>query len=87
MLSREVPLRIQRRGAEIRLVIEGASAAAAKPDTVLFSNGSMGIAGFERYRRLGCLRSLRAHVARDRVSRVQGGLVEVAVYPIDRMLH
>src|SRR5690242_186162 len=35
VLSRAVPLRIQRRGVEMRLVIEGASAGAAKPDPVL----------------------------------------------------
>lgn len=36
VLTREVPLRIKRRGVEMRLVIEGASAGAAKPDPVLW---------------------------------------------------
>jgi len=35
VLTREVPLRIKRRGVEMRLVVEGPSAAPAKPDPVL----------------------------------------------------
>jgi hypothetical protein len=37
------------------------------------------VACLERYRRLACLRSLRARMALDGVSWVQGGLVEIAV--------
>jgi hypothetical protein len=35
VLTRDVPLRIKRRGVEMRLVIEGPSAGTAKPDPVL----------------------------------------------------
>ena len=45
----------------------------------VFSNGSMGSGSFERFRRFGRLRSLRARSALDGVSWVQGGLVEIAV--------
>jgi hypothetical protein len=37
------------------------------------------------FRRLGCLRSLRAHLALDGISWAQGGSVEIAVGRQDRM--
>jgi hypothetical protein len=52
-----------------------------------FSNGSRTAARYERYGRLlGCLRSLRAHLALDGVSWVQSGSIEIAVGQTDRML-
>ena len=46
----------------------------------LFSNGSMGSGSFlSGIGAFGCLRSLRAHLALDGVSWVQGGSVEIAV--------
>jgi len=41
--------------------------------------GQWAAARFERFRRLGCLRSLRARSALDGVSWVQRGSVEIAV--------
>jgi len=47
---------------------------------ISFSNGSMGSGSFlSDVGAFGCLRSLRAHLALDGVSWVQGGLVEIAV--------
>src|SRR5690349_260747 len=47
---------------------------------IVFSNGSMGSGSFlSDVGAFGCLRSLRAHLALDGVSWVQGGLVEIAV--------
>ena len=47
---------------------------------ILFSNGSRGDGSFmSGIDGVGCLRSLRAHVALDGVSWVQGGSVEIAV--------
>ena len=48
--------------------------------------GQWAAARFERFRRLGCLRSLRAHLALDGVSWVQSGSVEIAVGQTDRVL-
>jgi hypothetical protein len=47
----------------------------------VFSNGSMGSGGsfLSDIGAFGCLRSLRAHLALDGVSWVQGGSVEIAV--------
>ena len=47
---------------------------------IVFSNGSMGSGSFlSDVGAFGCLRSLRAHLALDGVSWVQGGSVEIAV--------
>jgi len=47
---------------------------------IVFSNGSMGSGSFlSGIGAFGCLRSLRAHLALDGVSWVQGGSVEIAV--------
>ena len=47
---------------------------------IMFSNGSMGSGSFlSGIGAFGCLSSLRAHLALDGVSRVQGGSVEIAV--------
>jgi hypothetical protein len=54
---------------------------------IVFSNGSRGGGSFmNSIDAVGCLRSLRAHVALDGVSWVQSGSVEIAVGQPDRML-
>jgi aminoglycoside phosphotransferase len=53
--------------------------AVARIDRFRSLMGQWAAARFERFRRLGCLRSLRAHLALDGVSWVQSGSVEIAV--------